>query len=101
MRKSRLFPLCLILGLAGLASPAAAGCQSDPDWCYWRAHQAISHAANRIAYLEANPNADESFKGPVIEQLHAHMLRVRAAIGPRWPHWPTPCCYSRKPLYLR
>lgn len=101
MTSGRRFALCLILGFAGLASPAVAGCNSDADWCYWQAHRALSHVENRIAYLEANPDADESYKGPVIEALHAKMLHLRAAIGPRWPHWPTPCCYSRRPIYLR
>jgi hypothetical protein len=65
------------------------------------AHRSIYHKHNRIAYLEANPDVDDSFKGPVITHLHLKVLRIRAKIGPRWPVWPTPCCYSRKPIYIR
>lgn len=93
--------LCGILGLACTASPAAAECNDQPDYCWLRAHHAIAHMENRIAYLQADPNADDAYKGPIIDTLHREALRLRTAIGPRWPHWPTPCCYSRRPIYIR
>jgi hypothetical protein len=102
MTMMRIFSLCTILGFACIASPATAGDSlhaADVTW--WRAHHAIYHLENLIAYLQANPDVDESCKGPIIEAVHARILRLRAAIGPRRPHWPTPCCYSRKPIYIR
>ncbi len=97
----RIFSLSIVLGFAAIASPATAGCYADAENCYWRAHHAIYHMQNHIAYLQANPNADDGYKGPIIDKLHHRVLRIRAAIGPRWPHWPTPCCYSRRPIYIR
>jgi len=97
----RILFLCAILGFAGLASPAMAGCDGHSAHCWGRAHHAIYHMENRIAFLEANPNADDGYKGPVIDTLHRKILRIRAAIEPRWPHWPTPCCYSRRPIFIR
>jgi hypothetical protein len=93
--------LCGILGLACMASPAAAECNDEPYYCWLRAHHAIAHMENRIAYLEADPNADDAYRGPIIDKLHRKALRLRTAIGPRWPHWPTPCCYSRRPIVIR
>lgn len=84
-----------------MASPAMAGCGEDAAHCWARAHHAIYHMENRIAFLEANPDADDGYKGPIIDRLHHKILHIRAAVGPRWPHWPTPCCYSRKPIYIR
>lgn len=97
------FSLCTILVLAALASAsrATAGEYERAPINWWHAHHAIYHMENFIAFLEANPNADESYKGPAIEATHVRIRQWRAAIGPRWPHWPTPCCYSRKPIYIR
>ncbi len=101
MRAARLLVLSGILGLACASSPALAGCEDTPAHCFWGAHRAIYHMQNHIAFLQANPNVDDADKGPVIDHLHRKVLRIRAAVGPRWPHWPTPCCYSRKPIYIR
>jgi len=101
MRATRLLFLCSILGFACASSPALAGCDGTPAHCFWRAHRAIYRMQNRIAYLEANPDADDAYKGPIIDHLHYKVRRIRAAVGPRWPHWPTPCCYSRRPIYIR
>jgi len=90
-----------ILCLAFATSPARAGCFELSEQCWWDAHNAIYHKHNRIAFLEANPAADDGDKGPVITHLHHKILRIRSAIGPRWPHWPVPCCYSRRPIYIR
>jgi len=101
MKTRRILCLCSILAIACMASPAAADCNDQPEYCWSRAHHAMAHMENRIAYLEADPNADDAYKGPIIDALHRNVLRLRAAIGPRWPHWPTPCCYSRRPIYIR
>jgi hypothetical protein len=101
MRIRSVLYLCGIMWLAVTASPALAGCDADGAYCWEHAHRAIYHMQNHIAYLEANPDADDGYKGPVIDHLRHKVLRIRAAIGPRWPHWPTPCCYSRRPIHIR
>jgi hypothetical protein len=101
MTITRILCLCALFGAVGMVSPAMAGCDRHSDRCWWRAHHALYHMGNRIAYLEANPNVDDSDKGPIIDRLQSRILRLRAAIGPRWPHWPSPCCYSRRPVYIR
>jgi len=88
------------MAFAASLSPALAGCRSG-DRCWLQAHRAIYYKHNGIAFLEANPDVDDSFKGPAITRLHHKILRIRAKIGPRWPVWPIPCCYSRKPIYIR
>jgi hypothetical protein len=105
MRTRLILFLCGTMALSAMAlaagtAPALAGCRSG-ERCWLHAHRSIYHKHNRIAYLEANPDVDDSFKGPVITHLHHKVLRIRANIGPRWPVWPTPCCYSRKPMYVR
>ena len=79
---------------------ASHGCRTAQE-CWLHAHRGIYHKHELIAYLEANPDVDDSVKGPLITRLHHKMLAKRARIGPRWPVWPTPCCYSRKPIYVR
>jgi hypothetical protein len=104
MTMQRIVLLCGLLGVAFTASPALAGCDNWGGWgdrCWEHAHHIIYHMENRIAFLEANPDADDGYKGPIIDHLHRKILRIRAAIGERWPHWPTPCCYSRRPIYIR
>jgi hypothetical protein len=101
MSMARIVLLGGILGFGCAASPAMAGCDGADTHCWARAHRAIYHMENRIAYLEANPDADDGYKGPIIDHLRHKVLRIRAEIGPRWPHWPTPCCYSRRPIYIR
>jgi hypothetical protein len=105
MRTRLILFLCGTMALSAMAlaagtAPALAGCRGG-ERCWLHAHRSIYYKHNRIAYLEANPDVDDSFKGPVITHLHHKVLRIRAKIGPRWPVWPTPCCYSRKPIYIR
>jgi hypothetical protein len=93
--------LGLVFGMVALATPASAGCPDHSGRCWWQAHHLIYHMEDRIAFLEANPDVDDGYKGPVIDQLHRKVRRIRAVIGPRWPHWPSPCCYSRRPIHIR
>jgi hypothetical protein len=93
--------LCSLLALVCGVSPALAGCNEPTDQCWGHKHHRITHMENRIAYLEADPDVDDGDKGPVIDHLRRKIMRTRAAIGPRWPHWPSPCCYSRKPIHIR
>ena len=89
-----------VMAFAVGTAPALAGCRTAQE-CWLHAHRGIYHKHELIAYLEANPDVDDSVKGPLITRLHHKMLAKRARIGPRWPVWPTPCCYSRKPIYIR
>ena len=101
MRIRRVLYLGGLLWVVFMASPAMAGCDLASEHCWLRAHRVIYHMQNRIAFLEANPDADDGYKGPVIDKLHHKVLGIRAYIGERWPHWPTPCCYSRRPIVIR
>ncbi len=100
-----LFPWAALL-LATIAAPASAGQYRHKalavDIGDWRAaHHAIYAAENLIAVLQANPQADDGYKGPIITRARAEILRLQAALGrPQW-RWPTPCCYSRRPIYIR
>lgn len=98
---ARLVLVCAVIAMAGMASPALAGCGRQGDRCWEHAHHVIYHMQNRIAFFEADPYVDDGYKGPIIDHLHRKVLRIRAVIGERWPHWPTPCCYSRRPIHIR
>jgi hypothetical protein len=103
----------LVFAFAAAAAPARAGdfwgCSDTPYWC---TRDAIYAQFRRIARLEANPDIDEGFKGPLITAARAEIHRLRATITeppPRaWatiasplPFRPAPCCYTRKSLHLR
>jgi hypothetical protein len=111
----RLVSLCVVLALAFVAAPAPAragdfwGCS---DTAYWCTRDAIYAQFKLIARLEANPDVDDGVKGPLITAARAEIHRLRATISEPPPHaWTTiasplrdgttPCCYARKPLYLR
>ncbi|HTV37978.1 MAG TPA: hypothetical protein VMF12_16230 [Xanthobacteraceae bacterium] len=101
MRMRNIAFVCGVLGLGLMASPALAGCDGLPGDCFWAAHHAIYHKENHIALLQSDPMVGEGYKGPIIDHLHRKILRIRATVGMRWPHWPAPCCYSRRPIYIR
>jgi hypothetical protein len=88
--------------LACLASSAVAGenAQSQ-DFCYWCVRDAIYEDVTLIDHLEANPDVDDGVKGPTIVAARADIHRLRATLGPLQPTGTTPCCYARKPLYVR
>jgi hypothetical protein len=68
----------------------------------WRdVHRAINELNKRIAFLEANPDIDESYKGPIIQQLRADIYRLRSTLYPADWEWATPCCYGRPPIHIR
>jgi hypothetical protein len=100
--KRRLLLLSLFLVAVSAASPARAGefwhCYDTDYWC---TRDAIYERFNLIARLEANPDVDDGVKGPVITGARAQIHRLRATLGPPERPWPTPCCYARKPLYIR
>jgi hypothetical protein len=103
MATRRSILLGAVLVSAGIASPAAAGQYYGPhgDIPYWPAHHTIYEMNNFIAYLEADPHADEGYKGPAITATRAEIKRLQAAIGPRPPKYFVPCCYSRRPIHIR
>jgi hypothetical protein len=98
----RLALLCGVLALAVVAAPARAGDSwQSAEQCYWCVRDAIYDRINLIARFEANPDIDEGVKGPAIATARAEIHRLRATIGPPPRDWATPCCYARKPLYIR
>jgi len=98
----RLYCLFVALLLAGMAFPVAAG-QDIPaaDICFGCRDDTIYGLTNLITYLEANPDVDDAFKGPIISKARAKIRHLRAALGPAPPVTTTPCCYSRRPLHIR
>jgi hypothetical protein len=88
---------------ACLGSSAIAGQHGHRGHCgHWRAaHTAIYELENRIAFLEADPEVDDGYKAPIIVRARADILGLRATLHPaRW-RWAVPCCYSRRPIYIR
>ena len=98
----RLFILVGCLVWCGAASPAAAGDDGliDPS-CYWCIRDAIYADVSLIDRLEADPDIDENVKGPQILAARADIHRLRALLGPIEQVSPEPCCYSRRPIYIR
>jgi hypothetical protein len=90
-----------MFALAGLASPAVAGDDGQiGNPCYWCVRDAISDDFALIAHREANPDVDESVKGPEITAARADIHRLRAILGPT-QSGTEPCCYARPRLYIR
>jgi hypothetical protein len=94
--------LCGALVLVGMVSPVFAGdyVQTEEP-CYWCIRDAIYEDVRLIAHYEANPDIDESIKGPEIGAARADIHRLRATLGPLRQEGPNPCCYARKLLYIR
>jgi hypothetical protein len=91
-----------VIVFAGIASPVSAGeAGQGSDICYWCTRDAIYDLVNRIALLEANPDVDDAVKGPEITADRAEIHRLRAMLGSPPREWSTPCCYARRPLYIR
>jgi hypothetical protein len=113
MTGRRLFFACAALLLASGVSPATAGEPwLDGPWHHgywhhghgphWRAiHGAIYESDNRIAFLEADPEIDDGYKGPIITGARADIVRLRATLHPAHWRWASPCCYSRRPIHIR
>jgi len=101
---SRLLPLCLVFVLAAMTLPVRAGDFRRVDiLCCWCIRDGIYANTKLIAHLEANPDIDETLKGPIILAAHADIHRLRRLLGPIDDVGvvPSPCCYSRRPLYIR
>jgi hypothetical protein len=102
----RLVVLCGFLALVCAAAPANAGGffglfgEPDPQ-CYWCIRDAIYHDVKLINHLEANPDVDDALKGPQIVAARADIHRLRRLLGPVQNVGIEPCCYSRRPFYVR
>jgi hypothetical protein len=102
MAIGRLTSLCSVLVVVCCASQARAGDYGPcGDTNYWCTRDAIYDRVNLIARLEADPDVDEGVKGPQITAARAEIHRLRATLGPQQWEWQTPCCYTRKRLYIR
>ena len=98
----RILSLCALFVCAAVVSPARAGDFAQPGaWSYWDIRDAIYARVNLIAHLEANPEIDDGVKGPLITAAHAEIHELRDMLGPPAAESFTPCCYARKPLYIR
>jgi hypothetical protein len=91
--------LCAVFLFAGIASPAVAWEADNGD------RQATRHAIYEleklITFLEADPQTDDGYKAPIITRARAEIRRLQATLGPPQWRWTTPCCYSRRPIYIR
>lgn len=97
----RVHSVCAALVFACVAAPAAAGQDTAAEICYPCVADNISELTHSIALWEASPDADEFDKAPAIAAADAEIRKLRAVLGPPRSQWPTPCCYSRKPLHIR
>jgi hypothetical protein len=97
----RIVPISGVFLFLCVVSSAVAGEYGQaPEICYWCVHDAIYEDVTLIDHLEANPDVDESVKAPAIVAARADIHRLRATLGPQ-QEGDTPCCYTRKPLYIR
>ena len=111
MRRAHAMFSSIALLLAAFVSPAAAGDYAAGDYEEQAAafeseagravHATIYDATNMIALLEANPRTDDGYRAPIIARARADIMRLRMLLPPAQWRWTEPCCYSRKPLYIR
>jgi hypothetical protein len=99
---NRLLSLCFVFVLVAITIPARAGdFIQEGVPCYWCVRDAIYENTKLIAHLEANPDVDDAIKGPIIFAAHADIHRLHRLIGPIGDTGAFPCCYSRRPIYVR
>ncbi len=93
----------IALIVASGAAPAAAGQPRHGGHAgHWRAtHQAIYELRNDVALLEADPEADDGYKAAVATRNRADIRKLRATLPRAEWRWISPCCYSRRPIYVR
>jgi hypothetical protein len=100
----------LLVSLAAIAGPAqaadlwVAGYSPPPSvevFCAECIRDDIYADTKLIVHLEANPDIDEAFKGPIILAARADVHRLRKILGPGERISAAPCCYFRKRLYVR
>lgn len=99
---NRLLALGGLLAFICITSPVAAGEYGQiDDACYQCIRDAIDADVKLIDRLAANPDIDEGVKGPQIVAARADIHRLRAILGPLEPQGTEPCCYTRRPIYIR
>ena len=99
---NRLLSLCFVFVLVAITILARAGdFFQEGVLCYWCIRDAIYEDTKLIAHLEANPDVEDAVKGPIIFAAHADIHRLRRLIGPIGDTGAFPCCYSRRPIYVR
>ena len=106
-----LFALGAFSVLIGIGSPVAAAELRLPAVaagpvqveypCYGCIRDGIYADIRLIDHLEANPAIDDGVKGPQIAAARADIQRLRPWLGPVVQRGTAPCCYSRRPLYIR
>jgi hypothetical protein len=110
MRAFRISAICLVVSLIviGRSTQAAdlwvAGYAPPVEvevFCAACIRDAIYADTKLIAHLEANPDIDEAFKGPIVLAARADVHRLRKILGPGERISAAPCCYFRKRLYVR
>jgi hypothetical protein len=80
---------------------ATAGMEQAEPLCYGCIRDGIYADISLIDHLEANPAIDDGIKGPQIMAARADVHRLRRLLGPVAQRGTEPCCYSRRPLYIR
>jgi len=103
-------PACrrIALCIAMLVGCGASTALADEFWpYYWRhdsgwhvVHRGIYEMENRSAALQANPEIDDGYKGPIITGLRADIRGLNATLPPPQWRWTTPCCYGRRPIHI-
>jgi hypothetical protein len=93
---------CAVLWLTVSGLPADAGQRWHREHGhYWATHQAVYELEHDIALLEADPAVDDGYRAPAIAHDHAEIRRLRATLPPAGWRWTVPCCYSRRPIFIR
>jgi hypothetical protein len=93
---------CAVASLTGPALSAEAGEPWHRGYGYWEAtHEALYRLEHNIALLQADPAVDDGYKAPAMTHEGAEVKRLRAALPPAHWRWTSPCCYSRRPIYIR
>ncbi len=91
----------LLLACAGVPAMAEEQAPAGHGAYWWATRAAIYRENNTIALLEADPEADDGYKAPVIAAGRAHIRRLNASLPRAQWRWATPCCYSRWPIHIR
>lgn len=107
----RLLASAAFLVLLGIGAPvvaaellpaaAAVGPMQTEYPCYGCIRDGIYADIGLIDRLEADPAIDDGVRAPQIAAARADIQRLRGWLGPVVQHGTEPCCYSRRPLYIR
>jgi hypothetical protein len=93
---------CAAVWLTGSGSLAQAEQRWHRSHGYWEAtHEALYELEHEIALLEADPAVGDGYKAPIIARDSRKIRRLHAALPPAHWRWTVPCCYSRRPIYVR